>query len=363
MSSKKVDLLLPGYTLHNPVGADDSALTDSAPADAESFTGISAFDFTGEYDREPWQSQFLRVLGLDSVDAKRLPTARLALDGEISNLAAAEPEFARNRGVIRADPIFLKADRDSARLIPAEQLGLSEADADALLETLNDFVHADGLTFFKRGALEWYMSGMQAETIESYPPSFLANRNASSFLPSGESMAPWRRLMTELQMLLHSHPLNQQRETAGLMPVNSIWFWGGGALPVKRSSSLDVSIYADHEQAADMARYHGVPCQPLSQLTASQLEEPDSTQTLILDTSLVRAWLNADGAQLEQNLTRINHQWLAPLIEQVRAGQVAEVNILTEDGLQGSCNAQSVHKIPHARRDGWWRTVIDLFKR
>ena len=363
MSCKTVNLLLPGYTLHNPVGADDSASTDSISADAGSFTGILAFDFTEEYNREPWQSQFSKLLGLDMVDAKRLPAARLALNGEISDSAAAEHGFARDRGVVRADPIFLKADRDSARLIPAEQLALSEADADTLLETLNDFVAADGLTFYKRCASEWYMSGMQAETIESYPPSFLANRNASSFLPSGESMAPWRRLMTELQMLLHSHPLNHQRETAGLMPVNSIWFWGGGALPVKRSSSLDVTIYADHEQAADMARYHGVPCQPLAQLTGSQLEEPDATQTLILDTSLVKAWLNADGAQLEQSLKRINHQWLAPLIDQVRAGQIAEVNIITEDGLQGSCNAQSVHKLSHAHRDGWWRTVIDLFKR
>ena len=357
MSFKIVNLLLPGYTLQHPVGEDDLGSVD-----AGLFTELAGFDFTDEYNREPWQSQFLKLLGVDSVDSGRLPAARLALNDELSN-AATEAEIGGNRAVIRADPVFLKADRDSARLIPAEQLGLAEADADALLETLNDFVGADGLTFFKRGASEWYMSGMQAETIESYPPSFLANRNASSFLPSGESMAPWRRLMTELQMLLHSHPLNHQRETAGLMPVNSIWFWGGGALPVKRSSSLDVSIYADHKQAADMARYHGVSCHPLSQLTASQLEEPDSTQTLILDTSLVRAWLNADGEQLEQNLTRINHQWLAPLIEQVRAGQVAEVNILTEDGLQGTCNAQTVQNKPPAHRDGWLKTVIDRFKR
>ena len=362
MSCKTVTLILPGYTLENPVGKDDAASTESVPADTASFTG-TAFDFTDQYSREPWQSQFANLLGLGTVNAKHLPTARLALNDEIPDSASAETEFASNRGVIRADPIFLKADRDSARLIPAEQLALSEADADALLKTINDFVSADGLTFFKRSASQWYMSGMQAEALESYPPSFLANRNASSFLPGGESMAPWRRLMTELQMLLHSHPLNLQRETAGLMPVNSIWFWGGGDLPAKRSSSVDVSIFADHEQAADMARYHDVPCLPLAQLTGTQLEELDSTQTIILDTSLVGAWLNADGAQLEQSLARINHQWLAPLIEQVRAGQLTEVNILTEDGLQGTCNMQSVQNNLTAHRNGWLKTVIAFFNR
>ena len=357
MSGKKVNLLLPGYTLQHAVGEDGLASVD-----AGLFTELAGFDFTDEYNREPWQSQFLKLLGVDSVDSGRLPAARLALHDEIST-AAAEAEIGENQAVIRADPVFLKADKDSARLIPAEQLALSEDDADALLETLNDFVKADGLMFFKRGASAWYMRGMQTETLESYPPSFLANRNASSFLPSGQSTAPWRRLMTELQMLLHSHPLNQQRETAGLMPINSIWFWGGGALPVKGSSTLDVTVFADHEQAADMARYYEVPCKPLLQLTGTQLTEPDSTQTLVLDTSLVKAWLNADGAQLDQSLMRINQQWLAPLIEKVRAGQLAEVNIFTEDGLQGSCNAQTVQKITLANRYRWWRAAIDLFKR
>ncbi len=70
-----------------------------------------------------------------------------------------------------------------------------------------------------------YLSGMDASQLESFPPSFLANRNASAYLPDGEDSGQLRRLMTELQMLLHAHPVNEERERLGKLPVNSLWFW------------------------------------------------------------------------------------------------------------------------------------------
>src|SRR5690606_15871431 len=43
--------------------------------------------------------------------------------------------------------------------------------------------------------------------------------------------------------VLHTHPWNERRVTAGKPPVNSLWFWGGGVLP--------------DQVAAPMARVHG----------------------------------------------------------------------------------------------------------
>ena len=40
-----------------------------------------------------------------------------------------------------------------------------------------------------------------------------------------------RMLLNEVQVLLHQHPLNAARQTRGLPPVNSVWFWGAGRLP------------------------------------------------------------------------------------------------------------------------------------
>jgi hypothetical protein len=37
--------------------------------------------------------------------------------------------------------------------------------------------------------------------------------------------------MTEMQMMLHEHPVNQSREARGEPAVNGTWFWGGGVMP------------------------------------------------------------------------------------------------------------------------------------
>ena len=50
-------------------------------------------------------------------------------------------------------------------------------------------------------------------------------------LPDGPEGRRWRALLNEAQILLHTHPRNAERIAAGLPPVNSLWFWGGGVLP------------------------------------------------------------------------------------------------------------------------------------
>jgi hypothetical protein len=48
----------------------------------------------------------------------------------------------------------------------------------------------------------------------------------------------WQRIITELQMVLYAHPLNQGREARGELIVSSLWLWGGGqAQPL--STGLD----------------------------------------------------------------------------------------------------------------------------
>ena len=47
----------------------------------------------------------------------------------------------------------------------------------------------------------------------------------------GADARRWRTLLTEAQVVLHNHPWNARRAAEGKPPVNSLWFWGGGALP------------------------------------------------------------------------------------------------------------------------------------
>jgi hypothetical protein len=57
-------------------------------------------------------------------------------------------------------------------------------------------------------------------------------RNIDRWLPDTAPARLLRRLQNEVQMVLHTHALNDEREAARPMPtVNSVWLSGCGRLP------------------------------------------------------------------------------------------------------------------------------------
>ena len=329
MSLKTVTLLLPGYTTQTPLQGDDAASASHAD-----------FQFSADEQHQPWQYQLMQKAGHACNHGQSLPVARL----EVSNLNqfTLPSSSTLKAGVVRADPCFLKPDRDSATLYPFNDSMITEKEADAIIAGLNAFVAEDGYCFFRRGVSEWYMAGLEAQSLQTYPPSFLASRKASSFLPDGDEAAHWRRLLTELQMLLHSLPINQQREAQGQSPVNSVWFWGGAELPVAQTDEANFCVFTDHEQARILAQSLGFSCKALSQFNAHNNELSSDQNIIVIDDSAVQAWLNQDVDALEVTLARIQAQWLEPLVRQIKAGRVGQIEIFSEDGLVGLCNVQTL---------------------
>lgn len=293
--------------------------------------------WTDDHDREPWQAQLSRSIAQSNWDAKHLPAAELIRGSDNGPVWPAE--LPDNSPLVCADPIHLRADRDSATLIPAAMLQLRDSEADALLESINEFLQADSLHFSRTESDRWFMSGKDGSALCSYPPSFLAHRNASAFLTDGDTSGSWRRLMTELQMLLHTHPVNREREQQGLLPINSIWFWGGALLqPVKLAAGItqqSVRLYADDKFAVALAAHLGMACEPLAAFDPNS----DHPHSLLVDTRLVQALFAEDESSLNEAEHRIVDDWIAPLQARIEAGDAIELEILNEDGMQGRLDA------------------------
>src|SRR6202008_4675572 len=49
-------------------------------------------------------------------------------------------------------------------------------------------------------------------------------------------------LGAELEMWLHSHPLNHFRQQRGELPVSTLWLWGGGELESLPAASVAATV-------------------------------------------------------------------------------------------------------------------------
>jgi hypothetical protein len=75
-------------------------------------------------------------------------------------------------------------------------------------------------------------------------------RSLTECWPEGADARRWRKLLTEIQVEWHHHPVNQQRIEQGLPEVNGLWLHGGGlARPLTGSAFASVVCNDPHLNA------------------------------------------------------------------------------------------------------------------
>ncbi len=229
---------------------------------------------------------------------------------------------APHNGCLRADPVHLQVDRDHARLLEGDALDLELGEARALAESINAHFADDGLHFRVADSQRWFLSCTREPDVDMSPPGYAAGRNVQHFLPGGDSGAYWRALLTELQMLLHEHPVNRQRQARGALAVNSVWLWGGGRLADTEHRASERTVYADGVLPAAMAeRLHS----RLLPLPARRNQASfDGAFTLVDDTLLPLA-VYGRTAEWRAELDRIESIYLKPVLGALKRGRFAAV--------------------------------------
>jgi hypothetical protein len=156
----------------------------------------------------------LEVFGLDPLRTSRA-TIRALGDG----LAEAD--------LICADPVHLSLSPEGLVLSDAGELAIELEEAKALVASLNQQFEDLG-RFILAAPDRWYLRLHEPGRSGAAPLIEVIGRRIDHRLPSEPNM---RRLLNEIQMLLHPHPVNVLREQRGLLPINSIWLWGEGEAP------------------------------------------------------------------------------------------------------------------------------------
>lgn len=154
-------------------------------------------------------------------------------------------------------------------------LQLDEATSRQLFEAVRFLFEDDGWRLHWGAPSRWYA---EHESLAALPTAALdrvVGRNVDLWLTTHPESRRIRRLQAEVQMLLYTHPANEQREAQGLRPVNSFWLSGTGPTTPAAPASADVQVIDTlHEPAlaedwaAWAEAWHALDAGPLAALLA-----------------------------------------------------------------------------------------------
>ena len=224
---------------------------------------------------------------------------------------------------LRADPVHLHADRDSLVLFDIPQGSLNQHDALALAAELRESIHAMGWELEVPIADRWYIKCTSPANILTTELDQVIGRDIQNYLPNGKDASNWHRLMTEIQMLLHSSEVNEVRQSKGELAVNSIWFWGAGELPeiVERNWS---AVYSDDVFVKGLAMLSNTPCFALPDKAELLLSGEENTPEILVVMNVV------SSSEAQQDYEVLERNWFLPLLEKMRAGEVKDLKIRTK---------------------------------
>ncbi len=212
--------------------------------------------------------------------------------------------------IICATPCYLHADRDRLLLFANEQT-LTAQEANELINELQELFEEFNATLIQHKTGEIIL---QLKSLPNVQFSALADVNGKAvthYLPTGDDKINWVRLWSEIQMKLFESNFNQQRESAGKMPINSLWFWGMGEFSAK--CDYWQNIQGHHPMLKQLAK-------------ATSISKTSGQQLHVLDE------LNLE-ADWQQQLAQWENDILKPALQQCRKAKISQlVLIIPEHG-------------------------------
>lgn len=131
-------------------------------------------------------------------------------------------------------PVHWHVGPDHITMGDPQALQLEETVSRELMEALRPLFEGDGWALVWGAPIRWYVAHESLADLPTASLDRVIGRNPDLWMPDRPEAATLRRLMSEVQMLLYQHPVNEEREAAGLPAVNSIWLSGCGTRQPER---------------------------------------------------------------------------------------------------------------------------------
>lgn len=281
------------------------------------------------------------LFALMGVDVSTLPPPV----GAVSRLF--DGGSADERWWIRMDPVHLMPNRDFLVLRDAGSLSLSQQQAEGLVHDILTVFGEDRWDVQALTPQRWYLSVPRPPRLLTTALHDVVDKNIDHFLPLGEDAHQWRGFQTEIQMILHNSAVNQEREAAGLPPINSVWFWGEGVLPAAQSGHWQ-TVWSNDPVAGGLAHLTGCSSMGLPERIDEVFTGESLGQSMVV--LPVESVVHAPSHSFEDAVEYLVAEWVEPAVRALKSGRLDALSLDYIDD-------RGVMMFDRVRRftNSWWR--------
>jgi len=234
---------------------------------------------------------------------------------------------------LRADPVHVRAQREELRLADDAIGNITREEADALVATLNAHFAADALEFLAPHPARWYLKLAPAPALATHTLTEAAGADITRLLPGGADALKWHRVGNEIQMLLHDHPVNAEREARGAVPLNSVWLWGGGT-QTRVPGRHFCAVWSEDSLAlalAAAAGLHAAPAPATAREWLTAARDSGCESHLVFLGQLAAPARYGDLNAWREHATTFERDWFAPLAAALGSRDLEQLTLVSLD--------------------------------
>jgi hypothetical protein len=247
---------------------------------------------------------------------------------------------------LRADPVHLVPDRDKVVMFGNQQLSVSAAEAQQLVDEFNRLFAGEGMRLEAPAPQRWYLMVDRHPHIATQSLAAVMGKDIHPHLPTGEKALEWHRFLNEVQMLFYNSSVNEARRQRGMPEINSIWLWGEGELSELAQQPWQ-QVWSNDVTSRGLAQLSGCRSASLPASAEEWLEQAGlpGHHLVVMDVA-AEAVQEGDVARWREIIETLNEAWLAVLSDALRTNSLASIRLLS-DNAEFHLTARALKK--------WWK--------
>jgi hypothetical protein len=265
----------------------------------------------------PHERALARALGIPAADGC-IPWA--ALEARQAGIAAADDH--EGWGLVAL--CHWQVGIDDVVLGDPSAIEIDAAESAALLAAARPFFEEDGIALHPSPVPgRWLARARIFDGLATASIDRAVGCPISQWSPLGDSTQPLRRLQNEMQMLLYTQRVNDDRAARGVPPINSFWLSGTGALKENATPAPPAPTVSDALRVAAL-RDDGV-----GWAEAWQALDAEAVAALLADctrgTEVTLTLCGDRGAQRYTGQQRGLARWAKSFFDRTRAASVLDL--------------------------------------